>query len=72
VTDILMPKQDGLATIAQMRRERPDARIIAISGSGRGEKLDYLTAAEKVGADVALEKIDLAKLTDILPALLKS
>jgi CheY-like chemotaxis protein len=72
VTDILMPEQDGLATIAQMRRERPDAKIIAISGSGRGEKLDYLTAAEKVGADVALEKIDLAKLTDILPALLKS
>jgi len=71
VTDILMPEQDGLATIAQMRRDRPDAKIIAISGGGRGGKHDYLTTAEKLGADVALEKMDLAKLTDILPALLK-
>jgi len=71
VTDILMPEQDGLATIEQMRRERPDVKIIAISGSGRGDKNDYLSAAEKLGADVALEKMDLAKLADILPALLK-
>src|SRR5579862_4872874 len=32
VTDILMPEQDGIGAIMQMRQERPNARISAMSG----------------------------------------
>src|SRR5256885_9983587 len=47
VTDILMPEQDGIGAILQMRRERPDAKIVAMSGGGRIDKADYLTTAEQ-------------------------
>ena len=32
ITDILMPGKEGLATIHEIRREFPDAKVIAISG----------------------------------------
>jgi CheY-like chemotaxis protein len=56
VTDIMMPELDGIGVILQMRRECPDVKIIALSGGGRVVKSDYLTAAEELGADAALEK----------------
>jgi len=56
VTDIMMPELDGIGVILQMRRERPDLKIIALSGGGRVVKSNYLTAAEELGADAALEK----------------
>src|SRR5687767_11067485 len=34
ITDILMPDGDGLDLIAEMKREQPTARILAISGGG--------------------------------------
>ena len=72
LTDILMPEQDGIGAILQMRRERPDAKIVAMSGGGRVGKTDYLTAAEKLGAAAAVEKMDMEKLVEILLRLLKA
>ena len=72
ITDILMPEQDGIGAIREMRRMRPSAKIVAMSGGGRIDKGDYLTMAEQLGADVAIEKCDLNKLLEILPALLSS
>jgi len=72
LTDILMPEQDGIGAILQMRRERPDAKIVAMSGGGRVDKADYLTAAEKLGADASVEKLDMEKLVEILLRLLKA
>lgn len=72
ITDILMPEQDGIGAIREMRRIRPGAKIVAMSGGGRVDKGDYLTVAEKLGADVAIEKCDLDKLLQILPTLLNS
>jgi CheY-like chemotaxis protein len=72
LTDILMPEQDGIGAILQMRRERPDAKIVAMSGGGRVDKADYLTTAEKLGADAAVEKLDMEKLIEILLRLLKA
>ena len=40
ITDLVMPDQEGLETIMQLRREYTDARIVAISGGGRGGAQD--------------------------------
>ena len=56
LTDILMPEQDGLGAIMEMRRERPEVKIIAISGACRMGRTNLLTIARKLGADAAFEK----------------
>jgi len=71
ITDILMPEQDGIGTIREMRRLRPDVKIVAISGGGRIDKSDYLSVAEKLGADIGIEKSDINKLLEVLPTLLR-
>jgi len=50
ITDILMPDQDGLETILELRRLAPEAKIIAISGGGQSGLLDLLPVAAKLGA----------------------
>ena len=54
LTDIVMPGQDGLETMRQIRREQPDAKVIAISG--QLDRWDYLDLAEKLGADATFAK----------------
>ena len=56
LTDIIMPEQDGIGVIMEMRRERPGVKIIAMSGSGRCGKSDFLTVAKKLGADDIIHK----------------
>ncbi len=56
ITDILMPEQDGLETIQELRRLAPEAKIIAISGGGQTGLLDLLPVAEKLGAQCTLRK----------------
>jgi DNA-binding response OmpR family regulator len=56
VTDIMMPKQEGIMTIIEMRREAPSVAIIAISGNGQGYGPNYLEFARKLGADAMLPK----------------
>jgi two-component system, chemotaxis family, chemotaxis protein CheY len=59
VTDLIMPEQEGLGTIMMMRRERPGARVIAVSGGGRVGNVDLLEAAKAVGAaDVVPKPFD--------------
>jgi len=72
VTDIMMPEQDGIGTMLQMQRERPDVKIIAISGGGRVDKADYLSIAEKLGAVAAFEKTQMNALIEMLETMLKS
>ncbi len=45
VTDILMPEQEGLQTIAQMRKLRLNIKIIAISGGGGPRSSDLFRYA---------------------------
>jgi DNA-binding response OmpR family regulator len=54
ITDIVMPNQEGIETIHQIRKEKPNTRILAISGSNAS--VDYLGIAEKLGADASLAK----------------
>jgi CheY-like chemotaxis protein len=56
ITDIVMPEQEGMETILQIRRLRPDIKIIAMSGGGRRVSMDFLPLAVRLGADRIFEK----------------
>ena len=56
ITDLIMPEQEGIETIIGLRRENPDARIIAMSGGGRITAADFLGIARKFGARHILAK----------------
>jgi CheY-like chemotaxis protein len=56
ITDILMPKKEGIETIIALHRADPDLPIIAISGGGRSGDTNFLSSAEKLGARHALWK----------------
>ncbi|NWH09326.1 MAG: response regulator [Alphaproteobacteria bacterium] len=59
VCDLVMPDQDGIATIRVLRKTQPDPAIIAISGGmnqGAQSSMDYLRAAQLLGADASLKK----------------
>ena len=56
IVDIFMPEKDGLSVIMELRRDHPDARIIAISGVGIRDDVDIVTLTKQYGANNALEK----------------
>lgn len=56
ITDIIMPRQEGLETIIKIRKSYPSVKIIAISGGGRTKTMDFLELAKKLGADAILAK----------------
>jgi DNA-binding response OmpR family regulator len=56
ITDIIMPEQEGIETILKIRCERPEVKIIAISGGARNRNVDYLRMAEAFGADDVIPK----------------
>lgn len=56
ITDILMPEQEGLQTIAHMRSLRPAIKIIAITGGGGPRSSDLFRYATMLGARRALAK----------------
>ncbi len=56
ITDIFMPDKEGIETIIALHRANAELPIIAISGGGRVDAMDYLTAAKKLGARHALSK----------------
>lgn len=56
LTDIIMPEKEGLATIAELRRSHPEVKIVAMSGGGRINRLDYLQMAKMMGAARVLPK----------------
>jgi CheY-like chemotaxis protein len=56
LTDVIMPDKEGLETIREIRRQWPDARIIAMSGGGRTGPDNYLKIARNMGAAEVLSK----------------
>jgi DNA-binding response OmpR family regulator len=56
ITDIVMPKKEGIETILELRRQSPKVLILAISGGGDIRRADYLDMAGKLGADATLTK----------------
>jgi CheY-like chemotaxis protein len=56
VTDLMMPKREGIETMLMVRRELTDAPIIVISGGARLVNYDYLELARALGANAVLAK----------------
>jgi DNA-binding response OmpR family regulator len=56
ITDILMPEQEGMETIVQLRALAPEVPIVAISGGGRFGEADVLAMAQSLGANAVLPK----------------
>lgn len=51
ITDLLMPQQEGIETILQLRNDHPTTPIIAMSGGGRmAGTMDILHTAKLLGA----------------------
>jgi len=71
ITDILMPGQEGIETIQELRANNPDTKIVAISGGGTRYGLSFLDMAEKLGAHATLSKpIDAKELNTLVERLL--
>lgn len=71
ITDIFMPEKEGLETIDEIKRIRPETKIIAISGGGHMDPNDYLNIARRIGADCTLTKpFDIQVLVDAVNELL--
>lgn len=56
ITDIVMPGQEGIETIRLMRAERPEAKLIAMSGDVPDSEFNVLVIAQQLGADTAIRK----------------
>ena len=56
ITDLVMPEQEGLEMIVEMKRLHAGVKIIAISGGGRGRSQNYLKMAKALGAQIVLAK----------------
>ena len=56
ITDLLMPEQEGIETIRELRRVAPSLRIVAMSGGGGTNDMMFLGMAKALGADAVLAK----------------
>lgn len=71
ISDIIMPKKEGIETIIELRKMLPDVKVIAISGGGRTKAGDFLQLARKLGANISVEKpIDMDYLEQAVAGLL--
>ena len=66
ITDVLMPEKDGLELIIELKRKKPDVKVIAISGGGVLHAQDCLKMAQHFGAELVMEKpFDIKKLIQV-------
>ena len=56
ITDIIMPDCDGIELVLALRSQRPDLKVIVLSGGGRMKAGHYLNVARKLGATQVFEK----------------
>jgi DNA-binding NtrC family response regulator len=65
ITDVVMPKLDGLALLQTLREELPFAMIILVTGQG---SIETAVAAMREGAyDFLTKPVDLARLKILIP-----
>lgn len=56
ITDIFMPNKEGVESIAELRQDFPEVKIIAMSGGGLLKADEYLRQAKVHGAHRTLKK----------------
>jgi DNA-binding NtrC family response regulator len=56
ITDLHMPKKDGIETIIELLSHTPGIRIIAMSGGGQTKRLDLLGNVALLGSVLSIEK----------------
>jgi len=56
ISDLVMPGKEGIETMLELRRLQPDLKIIAMSGGGYIQCIDYLQMARRLGANRTLAK----------------
>jgi DNA-binding NtrC family response regulator len=56
ITDIIMPEKEGIETIQEILASRPQAKIIAVSGGGARNNMEFLRLAKILGASEVLAK----------------
>ena len=56
ITDIVMPEVDGIELLLEIKEINPNVGIIVMSGGNRGHADTYLQMADKLGADIILNK----------------
>jgi DNA-binding response OmpR family regulator len=66
VTDIFMPEKEGIETIQELRKEYPEAKIIAMTGRESLTGYDVFQVARELGAERTFKKP--FKLDDLIAA----
>jgi CheY-like chemotaxis protein len=57
VSDVYMPGQDGIHLLREVKKQRPQVRVVLVSGgSSLMPDMDVLDYARKLGADATLNK----------------
>jgi len=72
ITDIMMPMKDGMHVINELKRDFPEAKIIAVSGSDREERREFFFDVSRIlGAKRTFQKpIDIPELLAAIGELL--
>jgi len=56
ITDIVMPRKEGLELISELKAFNPEMKVIAFSGGGKASPENYLAFAKGMGADAVFTK----------------
>ena len=56
ISDVFMPRQDGIETLIELRKAFPKLRVLAMSGGSGGGLLNLLEDMEMLGADRTIPK----------------
>jgi two-component system, chemotaxis family, chemotaxis protein CheY len=56
ILDVLMPHQEGITTVRNLKSAYPNLKIVAMSGGGNKGMFDFLDIAKQFGADEILRK----------------
>ena len=70
VVDMVMPHQDGIATVCLLKERFPEAKIVAISGVH--ESALYLGISAQLGASAILHKSEIGSLPVLVNRLLET
>jgi CheY-like chemotaxis protein len=68
ILDMVMPGEDGIEGVRQLKRLFPEIRIVAVSGADQSDL--YLSVSAHLGADASLDKARIGALCPLLQLVL--